>query len=99
MCNGRWSTDKGQVVELAHQKILVTGVTGFIGGHVARRLVSERALVRGLARDPAKVGALGKLGVEVVRGDLTDAASLAEAVRGCSLVIHAAAQVSSVPSR
>src|SRR5712692_4010926 len=87
-------------MELAHQKVLVTGATGFIGGHVAQRLVRERrADVRALVRDPAKAQGLSKLGVEVVTGNLTDLASLERAVSGCSMVIHAAAQVSSVPSR
>lgn len=87
-------------MELSRQKVLVTGVTGFIGRHVARRLVTDcRAAVRGLVRDPSKAEELGKLGVELVRGDLTDSASLEQAVRGCSVVIHAAAQVSSVPDR
>src|SRR5712692_3793945 len=87
-------------MELAHQKVLVTGATGFIGGHVTERLVGERrAEVRALVRDPAKAQGLAKLGVEVVAGDLTDLASLERAVNGCSAVIHAAAQVSSVPSR
>lgn len=87
-------------MQLANQHVLVTGVTGFIGSHVARRLVAERkARVRGLARDPSKAEELVKLGVEVVQGDLTDPASLERAVRGCSVVIHTAAQVSSVPDR
>jgi nucleoside-diphosphate-sugar epimerase len=84
----------------ANQKVLVTGATGFIGTHVTRRLLNEKlAPVRALARDPGKAQALAQLGAEVVRGDLRDFASLQRAVEGCSVVIHAAAQVSSVPGR
>ncbi|MBZ5561430.1 MAG: NAD-dependent epimerase/dehydratase family protein [Acidobacteriia bacterium] len=87
-------------MNLADEKILVTGVTGFIGGRLALRLVSEkRAVVRGLARDPAKARSLAETGIEIVQGDMRDAASLRRAVEGCSVVIHAAAQVSSVPDR
>lgn len=87
-------------MELANRKVLVTGATGFIGGHVVQRLISEkRATVRSLARSPAKAHEIAKLGAEVVTGDLADLASLGRAVRGCSVVVHAAAQVSSVPRR
>jgi uncharacterized protein YbjT (DUF2867 family) len=82
-------------MELANQNILITGATGFIGGHVARRLLRDkRATVRGLARDPAKAQALSKLGAEIAAVDLRDSSSVERAVKGCSVVIHAAAHVS-----
>jgi nucleoside-diphosphate-sugar epimerase len=87
-------------MDLTQQRVLLTGATGFIGSHVARRLISEKkALVRGLVRDPAKGRHLRELGVDVVQGDLRDPDSLQSAVQGCSVVIHAAAQVSSLPER
>lgn len=58
-------------MELAQQKILLTGATGFIGGHLARRLVTEKgAAVRALVRDLAKAEELRMLGLEVAHGDL-----------------------------
>lgn len=87
-------------MDLSSQKILVTGATGFIGGRVAERLVGEkRASMRALTREPSKAEGLAKLGVEVVPGNLVDFSSLERAAQGCSMVIHAAAQVSSVPNR
>ena len=90
-------------MDLANQKILITGVTGFIGRHVAQRLLREkRGTVRGLARDPAKardVSGLASAGLELSVGDLRDFASLQRAVQGCSVVINGAAQVASVAER
>lgn len=72
---------------------LVTGVTGFVGWHVARKLLERGLPVRGLARDPQRgAQALRELpGIETVQGDLRDAASLARAVEGCGVVYHVAA--------
>lgn len=81
-------------MDLKGKKVLVTGATGFIGGRLAERLVSEGIQVRGLARTPAKGQWLAKLGVELVPGDITDPASLRAAIAGCQLVFHAAAWVS-----
>jgi dihydroflavonol-4-reductase len=69
--------------------VLVTGATGFVGWHIARKLLDRGDQVRVLARDPARVRELD--GVEVVVGDLRDPASLAKAAEGCGAVFHAAA--------
>jgi len=68
---------------------LVTGATGFLGWHVARKLLDRGDPVRVLARDPARVRELE--GVETVRGDLRDPASLERAVEGCEVAFHVAA--------
>ncbi len=73
--------------------VLVTGGTGFIGGHCARRLRRKQARVRVLARRPERAAGLPKLGIEVVPGDLTAPATLAAAAAGCDVVYHAAAWV------
>lgn len=67
---------------------LVTGATGFLGWHVARKLVERGHRVRALARPGSRVR---ELDVEVVTGDLRDGDSLARAAAGCGLVFHVAA--------
>lgn len=73
--------------------VLVTGATGFLGWHVARRLLDRGQRVRVLVRDPVRSAmALGELrGAEIARGDLRDADSIARAVAGCGVVYHVAA--------
>jgi uncharacterized protein YbjT (DUF2867 family) len=63
---------------------LVTGATGKQGGAVARELLARGYRIRAMTRKPAEENAraLAKLGAEVVRGDLDDADSLAQAVKG-----------------
>jgi uncharacterized protein YbjT (DUF2867 family) len=66
------------------KSILVTGATGKQGGAVARELLARGYRVRAMTRKPNEENAqaLAKLGAEIVQGDLDDAASLAEALRG-----------------
>jgi dihydroflavonol-4-reductase len=73
-------------------KILVTGATGLVGNNVVRMLIERGDEVRVLARNPADRSLEG-LPLEVVKGDVCDAASIRGAVRGTDLVIHSAARV------
>jgi len=73
---------------------LVTGATGFLGGHLTAALVSRGYRVRALSRRTSGLDALELLGVEVVRGDLADQLSLVRAASGVGLVFHAAGRVS-----
>ena len=68
--------------------ILVTGGTGFVGSHLIQRMCKEGLPVRAVARSPDKVQALKDLGVEVVKGDVSDKASLEQATAGVERVIH-----------
>jgi nucleoside-diphosphate-sugar epimerase len=69
--------------------ILVTGASGFIGRHLVQALVADAQPVRALVRsDEAAARVPG--GAELVRGDLSDAASLGQAAAGCELVYHLA---------
>jgi nucleoside-diphosphate-sugar epimerase len=73
--------------------VLLTGATGFVGSHVAEALVSRGDTVRTLARAGSATALVESLGVQVVRGDLTDAEALKRAVEGCDVVVHCAAKV------
>ncbi len=68
--------------------ILVTGATGFVGGHLVRRLRKGGLPVRALVRNPEKAKSLEGLGVEISVGDISDAASLDAAMKGVERVIH-----------
>ena len=65
--------------------ILVTGASGFVGSHIVSALVGAGKQVRGLVRNPDKAASLG---IELVQGDMTDAASLRRAVEGVDAVVH-----------
>jgi nucleoside-diphosphate-sugar epimerase len=58
---------------------------------VTKRLVEDGYSLRVLARDSSNVGPLEQLGVEIVLGDMCDEASVAAAVSGVEVVVHAAA--------
>ncbi len=73
---------------------LVTGATGFIGGHLVERLVADRKQVRCLVRAGSDTTRLEALGVELAPGALEDAASVQRAVEGCDYVVHCGAMVS-----
>lgn len=68
--------------------ILVTGGTGFIGGHLVRQLVERGERVRALVRQ--ETDASGLSGVEIARGDVRDEQAVDRAVEGCVLVFHLA---------
>jgi uncharacterized protein YbjT (DUF2867 family) len=69
---------------------LIVGAGGRLGGGVARRLLAASLPVRAMSRDPGRLAPLAALGAEVVRGDLTDPASVARACRGAHTVLAAA---------
>jgi NADH dehydrogenase len=74
-------------------KTLVVGATGLLGPEICQRLTAAGQQVRALVRstaDESKRKVLQELGVELVDGDLKDAASLARACTGVQAVISTA---------
>jgi uncharacterized protein YbjT (DUF2867 family) len=73
----------------SNRRCLVTGATGYIGGRLAPTLLDGGHTVRALARDPDKLrDAPWRDRAEVVRGDLGDVGSLAEAFDGVDVVYY-----------
>ena len=71
-------------------KVLVTGATGFTGGHLARALAGRGYDVRAFVRDDARGTDLARAGVTVVLGDLTDTSSWPAALEGIEVVYNIA---------
>lgn len=72
-------------------KAFITGATGFIGGNLARLLLTDGHQVRALVRLHSDRRNLNGLPIEVVEGDLDNPQQLAEQIAGCEVVFHVAA--------
>ncbi len=73
------------------RRSLVTGGTGFVGANLVRELLADGDRVRVLARPGGDRRALAGCEVEIVEGDLLDAASVRQAAAGIERVYHVAA--------
>ncbi|MDP3135233.1 MAG: SDR family NAD(P)-dependent oxidoreductase [Burkholderiaceae bacterium] len=82
------------------ERVLITGGAGFIGSHTAQALLARGTKVRVLdnlsngRRDNLPADALADGRVQLIEGDVRDAAAVDAAVPGCQAVLHLAAQVS-----
>ena len=74
-------------------KALVTGGTGFVGGHLIDSLLQRGDTVTALVRTPSKATGLAERGVRLVRGDLDAPDALREAAEGAEVVYHVAGRV------
>jgi nucleoside-diphosphate-sugar epimerase len=75
------------------RRYLITGATGFVGGHVAEACVGRGLPVSTVARNVSDTQLLERLGVTVLRGDLLDPEVVRKAVEGADVVVHCAAKV------
>ena len=78
--------------------ILVTGANGFVGRQVTRDLAGDGPPVRAMVRDARGAAALEGVRCELVRGDVTDPASLRAAARGVRTIVHLVAIVEGAPT-
>ena len=71
----------------------VTGVSGFIGGALVRRLVAEGWDVHALVRSEASARKVAALGAKAIAGDLADLPSMAVGAQYCEVAFHCAAHL------
>jgi len=79
--------------------VLVTGAGGMLGSHIVEILVQSGYRVRAMIFPGTPANDLSRLPIEYYYGDIREAAMCDEAMRGCTLVIHAAASITLWPTR
>lgn len=73
---------------------LVTGASGFIGGHLVAALLEKGERVRALVRDKNATHLMTHPNLELCVGALEDESALAAACTGVNVVVHSAAAIS-----
>jgi nucleoside-diphosphate-sugar epimerase len=72
---------------------LITGATGFVGGHLVEACAGRGWNIRALARSSSDTALLERHNVALIRGDMTNNAAVREALQGVGVVFHCAAKV------
>lgn len=78
---------------MSNHTCLITGAGGLVGSHLAEESVRRGFKVKALVRPGSDATFLETLGVDVVRGDLSDATLPPQATQGVDVVFHCAAKV------
>ena len=81
----------GEDLKTITMNCFVTGASGFIGANLVHELVAREHKVKVLLRPGSDLRGLGGAEFEPVEGDLSDAARLKSAMRGCDWCFHVAA--------
>jgi dihydroflavonol-4-reductase len=79
------------------EPVCVTGATGFIGAHVAARLVGLGHSVKVTFRNLSRLAALEGVEVEPIEADVLDREAMLRALEGCDVLFHTAGLVASRP--
>ncbi|MEH0158230.1 NAD-dependent epimerase/dehydratase family protein [Limibacter armeniacum] len=79
----------------------ITGCTGFIGSHIAQKIIDSGGKIKALKRENSDLSSLGSLAEQIEWTDVNimDPNNLQEAMQGTDIVIHAAATVSFNPAQ
>src|SRR5437588_12001612 len=74
-------------------RVLITGATGLIGGYLVKKLQQRGEQLRALVLPVENADKLVAQGVEVVRGDITDAGTLGPAVKNMDIILNLAGMI------
>jgi len=74
--------------------VLITGASGLLGSHLARRLAGQGHPLVAIVRPTSDAGPLERAGIRVARGELTDAGFVDSQVADAEIVLHCAAKLS-----
>ncbi|ASK32107.1 epimerase [Chryseobacterium sp. T16E-39] len=70
------------------KKVLITGITGYIGGTIAKKLLEKNYHVTGLVRNEDHIKELESLGIESIMGSIHDESVLQSAIDEADAIIH-----------
>lgn len=74
-------------------RYLITGATGFIGSHLAEAFVQRGRSITALVRPGSDASLLERLGIDIVRGELNEPATIHRALEDVEVVLHCAAKM------
>lgn len=81
------------------KKVFVTGADGLLGNNLVRLLLKRKYQVKVFVQSGKPLGFLADLPIEVNHGDILHQAELSRAMKGCQIVIHAAALTNTWPTK